>query len=121
MSQSQSCVEQFAAPAIAQVHIDGAFAMLMRSVLGNCAGPGPAIYLWCDSSPQAGVDWLMSMFDFIDRADLVHCFEHYQHLFISSAQIKEAVGKEQTDMVFLGNVGMQRFCLLYTSPSPRDA
>lgn len=61
--------------------MDCTFAWLFRDVLDASSGP---IYLWCDSSPQAGVDWLLSVFDYVDASSLQQCLEHYRRLFQST-------------------------------------
>ena len=37
----------------------------------HCNGP---IYWWCDSSPQMGTDWLLSIYDFISKPHVTQCF-----------------------------------------------
>ena len=63
-----------------QVRIDAAFALWYRDVLENKQGP---IYLWCDSSPQLGADWLLSIFDHIHEEHVVACWENATALFCS--------------------------------------
>ena len=81
--------------ALRQVHIDGAFCMLMREVLGSDAAPGPAIFLCSDSSPQGQVDRLMSVFDYIPMADPVPCLQNTRALFASSSELRNAVLREE--------------------------
>ena len=51
-------------PAIshAQLKIDTAFALVWRRKFAESSGP---LYLWCDSSPQMGADWLLSICDMV--------------------------------------------------------
>ena len=63
-----------------QVNLDAAFALMFREVMDGNSGP---IYLWCDSSPQGGVDWLLSIFDYVLDSELPKCFQHVQKMFAS--------------------------------------
>lgn len=63
-----------------QVNLDAAFALLFRDVIDGNSGP---IYLWCDSSPQGGVDWLLSIFDYVLDSELPQCFHHMQKIYAS--------------------------------------
>ena len=80
---------------IAQVTLDAAFATLFRDVMASRSGP---IYLWADSSPQVGYDWLLSMFDFIPSDQLLQCAKHAQNLFSSTERISNACQLEVQTM-----------------------
>lgn len=74
--QSETCFSF----GLAQVRIDAAFTLFYRDVLQQSRGP---LYLWCDSSPQLGADYLLSIFDRISEEQLVPCWQHAQALFKS--------------------------------------
>ena len=46
----------------AQLNIDTAFALVRGRNFADSSGP---LYLWCDSSPQMGADWLLSICDMV--------------------------------------------------------
>ena len=52
--------------------LDAAFAVFHRTVLESFAGP---IYLWADSSPQLGADWLLSIYDYLPRDHVVQAWK----------------------------------------------
>lgn len=67
--------------------LDAAFAIAFRDVMAKRSGP---MYLWVDSSPQAGHDWLLSIFDYIPQERLVECMHHAQVLWQSTEHIYTA-------------------------------
>ena len=50
-----------------QVRVDAALSLLWRERLAEHVGP---VYLWLDSSPQCGHDWLLSMFDMVAQSEV---------------------------------------------------
>lgn len=74
--------------------MDCAFAFLSRDVMEDGCGP---IYLWCDSSPQVGVDWLLSIFDRIQEDQLQHCHQKYQRLYRSTGLIRKTLESKPDD------------------------
>ena len=60
-----------------QILVDAAYCCYWRDLLTNHEGP---LYLWADSSPQGGVDWLLSIVSYIKRTDLQDCAEAADYL-----------------------------------------
>ena len=71
-----------------QINVDSAFCLMMKRHW-VCQNGGP-IYLWADSSPQAGVDWLLSTSLFIDGSNLAGCVESANFLYSSVSAFQEA-------------------------------
>ena len=71
-----------------QINVDSAFCLMMKRHW-VCQNGGP-IYLWADSSPQAGVDWLLSTSLFIDGSNLAGCVESASFLYASVSAFQEA-------------------------------
>lgn len=74
-----------------QVILDASFAMVFREMMLQRDGP---IYLWADSSPQAGHDFLLSVFDQIASDKLVQCLESFRALFLSVEALRQAIAAE---------------------------
>ncbi|CAK9101085.1 unnamed protein product, partial [Durusdinium trenchii] len=83
------------------VYMDCTFAVLFRDVLDSNFGP---VYLWCDSSPQAGVDWLLSIIDYIAEDHLEECHQKYQALYRSTSLIQQSV----EDVNLLAEIAVNR-------------
>ena len=81
--------------------MDCTFAVLFRDVLDSNFGP---VYLWCDSSPQAGVDWLLSIIDYIAEDHLEECHQKYQALYRSTSLIQQSV----EDVNLLAEIAVNR-------------
>lgn len=71
--------------------MDASFALLFRDIMEDSSGP---IFLWCDSSPQAGADWLLSIFDYILDQDVANCFKHLQTSYASTDALKHAAAHQ---------------------------
>ena len=76
--------------------MDAALALLHRAVLDESEGP---IFLWCDSSPQLGTDWLLSIYDFIPKCRVVQCFHAANKLTSSVRAFCNAVDDMDPDEV----------------------
>ena len=76
--------------------MDAALALLHRAVLDESEGP---IFLWCDSSPQLGTDWLLSIYDFIPKHRAVQCFHEANKVTSSVAAFRAAVDDMDPDEV----------------------
>lgn len=100
-------MQLFAEPC--KVYMDCAFAFLFRDVMEDGCGP---IYLWCDSSPQVGVDWLLSIFDRIQEDQLQQCHQKYQLLYRSTCLIRKALEPSEThdglDASLLAETALER-------------
>ena len=83
-----------------QVKLDCAFSLLYRDVWKSQSGP---LYLFTDSSPQLGTDWLMSIVDYVPDEKLAECFEQALELKRSISRLEIAVSQqdeaELTDVV----------------------
>ena len=79
-----------------QVKLDAALALVHRDILQECKGP---IYLWCDSSPQLGTDWLLSVYDFISQQRVTECFQKAQTLTLSASAFQDACLAQDTDLL----------------------
>ena len=71
-----------------QVKVDAAFALCVREDLDKDDGP---IFVWCDSSPQVGADWLLSLFDRIPQNAVAEFFQTVQKLFLSCEDLRQAL------------------------------
>lgn len=67
--------------------MDAALSLFYRDILKLQTGP---VYLWCDSSPQLGEDYLLSIFDYIQEEQVVSCWNQAQNLFSSVAAFQKA-------------------------------
>ena len=70
-----------------QVKVDAAFALCVREDLQQDNGP---LFAWCDSSPQVGADWLLSLFDAIPQNAVVQCWREAQSLAASVTDLQLA-------------------------------
>ena len=75
-----------------QVTLDAAFAVTFREIMAQRSG-GP-IYMWADSSPQAGFDFLLSVFDQIAPDKLTGCLEKAQDLYSSVEDLRKALASK---------------------------
>ena len=79
-----------------QVVLDTAFAVVYRRKMADMSGP---LYLWVDSSPQAGFDWLLSIFDYIPENKVLECLHHAHALFQSKGNIVAALQTGDLDAI----------------------
>ncbi len=68
-----------------QLFVDAALCRFWMSRWGE-AGP---LWMWADSSPQAGTDWLLSVVQFIAEADVVECVQAVKLLRTTTEEFKE--------------------------------
>lgn len=80
-----------------QLQVDAAFLCWWKDRMLQ-AGTGP-IYLWMDSSPQGGSDWLLTMMDVIDSEHVWECAEAVRFLVASQDTFREAKGKDERDVM----------------------
>ena len=79
-----------------QLLVDAAYACYWRDLLLDHDGP---LYLWADSSPQGGVDWLLSIVSLIGKDDLeavaaaTNCLQESTERFLCAYEVddKEAM------------------------------
>ena len=83
--------------------LDAAFALVYRRKMAAMSGP---LYLWVDSSPQAGYDWLLSIFDYIPENKVLKCLGHAHALFQSRGNI--AVALQTGDLDAIGKEALTR-------------
>ena len=86
-----------------QLWVDSAYSCFWRDLLAKHAnGQGP-VYVWADSSPQGGVDWLLSILSLIDVAKLEQCAAAADFVHRSTDSFADAVRadnkQEQLDLV----------------------
>ena len=80
-----------------QVHLDSAFALYYRDVWQEmCSKQGP-IYVFTDSSPQLGTDWLMSICDYVSADSLLQAFHCALTLARSQDLFLQAEKEQATD------------------------
>ena len=77
-----------------QLRVDAALSMVWRDKLASSCGP---VYLWLDSSPQAGTDWLLSMFDFVDLLNVGKTATAARELQSSTGRLLQAVSVACSD------------------------
>lgn len=73
-----------------QILADAALCCFWRSRFAERKSPLGPMYIWADSSPQAGEDWLLSIALFIQREDLEACFEAARSLAQSVEEFRAA-------------------------------
>lgn len=56
------------------------------------------VYLWADSSPQGGVDWLLSIVQLIKASDLEACAQAARYLCASVDEFERAVQQDDDDL-----------------------
>ena len=74
-----------------QVQLDAALCSHWQDAFTRCRH---AVYVWADSSPQAGEDYLMSVLLLIPEPDLVACMESCHMLWSSVRQLRDAAANE---------------------------
>lgn len=77
-----------------QVKVDAAYALCVREKLKKDSGP---IFVWADSSPQAGSDYLLSCYVTIARDAVVNCWDHFEKLVASVADFQAAASAEEPE------------------------
>jgi len=77
-----------------QLRIDAALCCLWQQRL---LGTGNVLYVWADSSPQAGVDWLLSIVQIIPSTSLIECAQVVQILAASAFELCKAAAAEDTE------------------------
>ena len=77
-----------------QILVDAAYCCFWRDVLAKQEGP---IYLWCDASPQGGVEWLLSIINCIEKADLPKCTQPADYLRKSVQDLQRACSCDDKD------------------------
>ena len=91
-----------------QLIVDAALCCHWRQLLQAHDGP---IYVFADSSPQAGTDWLLSILTLIKARDLEACVRSSDYLASSVDEFKAAVTAQDTDaMQTIAEGDMPRAC-----------
>ena len=70
--------------------------MCVREELRKDSGP---IFVWADSSPQAGSDYLLSCYVTISRDSVVQCWDHFEQLVASVEDFQIAVSEKEPELL----------------------
>ena len=77
-----------------QILVDAAYSCFWRSRLQEHTGP---LYLWADSSPQGGVDWLLSIVSLIRQEDMESVVAASDFLYESTERFQAACAVDDKD------------------------
>ena len=81
-----------------QLLVDMAYCCFWKNILTDFGG---VAYVWVDASPQAGVDWLLSVMRYIPRSDVSSCFDAALALEKTVPRIMEAFDRKDSEALQL--------------------